>query len=110
LMIFGGWGPQGGMEVMWMLNGVLVCVALVLVGALLRGKRAAPRESSLLPLGALATPTLTLAAIEVTLRHAWRPTFPTGDLTPLWLCLGCGLGVLLISFAASREFRLAVQR
>jgi peptidoglycan biosynthesis protein MviN/MurJ (putative lipid II flippase) len=110
LMIFGGWGPQGGMEVMWMLNGVLVCVALVLVGALLRGKRAAPWESSLLPLGALATPTLTLAAIEVTLRHAWRPTFPTGDLTPLWLCLGCGLGVLLISFAASREFRLAVQR
>ena len=111
LMIFGGWGPQGGMGVMWALNGVLVCVALVLLNALLPGKRAAPMARSLLPLGALATPTLTLAAIEIILRYLWQqPVFRPGDLTPLWLCLGCGLGVLLVSFAASRELRLAVQR
>ena len=68
------------------------------------------RDHSMLPLKAAAPPTLALAAIAVVVNRVWRPDFPAGDLTPLWLCLGCGLGVVLISFATSREFRLAVQR
>ena len=110
LLVFGILVPLGGMEVMWALNGVLCAIAGVMLSALIPKDTVRRRDHSMLPLKAAAPPTLALAAIAVVVNRVWRPDFPAGDLTPLWLCLGCGLGVVLISFATSREFRLAVQR
>jgi hypothetical protein len=109
LLTFGSLGNLGGMEVMWALNGLLAAVALVMLGALI-SKDTLRRDSSMLPLTAAAPPTLALAVITLAVNRVWRPDFPAGDMTPLWLCLGCALGVVLISFATSREFRLAVRR
>ena len=94
---------------MWAVNGLLAAVALVMLAALITHSDLR-RDSSMLPLRALATPTLALAAIDLAVNRVWRPGLGAGDLNALLLCLGCGLGVLLISYAASREFRLAVQR
>ena len=109
-LVFGRFGTLGGTEVMWALNGVLCAIAVVMLSALVPKDTAHRRDHAMLPLRAAVPPTLALAAIAVAVNRVWRPDFPAGNLTPLWLCLGCGLGVVLISFATSREFRLAVQR
>lgn len=109
LLFFGSFGNLGGMEVMWALNGLLAAVALVVLSALITGDTLR-RNSSMLPLTGMVTPTLAMAVITLAVNHVWRPDSPAGDLTPLWLSLGCALGVVLISFATSREFRLALQR
>ncbi len=109
LLILGSLGNLSGVQVMWAVNGLLAAVALVMLAALITHSDLR-RDSSMLPLRALATPTLALAAIDLAVNRVWRPGLGAGDLNALLLCLGCGLGVLLISYAASREFRLAVQR
>ena len=109
LLVFGSWGNLSGIHVMWAVNGLLTAIALVMLNALIV-QDARRRDSSMLPLKAAAPPTLVVMVITLAVNLVWPPEFSAGNLTPLWLCLGCALSVVLISFATSREFRLAVQR